>query len=257
MMGEDVFDFPKDVDVLGRMISTMASKDALVMDFFAGSGSTGHAVWQQNAVDGGNRRFVLVQLPEPLDIEKNEQKSAADYCRKLKKPLNIAELTKERLRLAAKRIKAANPLFSGDTGFRSFRLDTSNIRAWIPSTTKLKQTLLDHTEHLQVGRTDADLVYELLLKLGLDLCVSIESRNIAGKVVSSIGSGVLMICLSEEIKVKDVEVLAQGIVGWHQELAPLGDTSCVFRDSAFENDVAKSNMAAILEQHGIAKVRSL
>ena len=85
----------------------------------------------------------------------------------------------------------------------------------------------------------------------------IESRTIAGKTVGAIGGGVLLACLSERITIKDVEDLAQGIVAWRKELAPAGDTTCVFRDSAFENDIAKSNLAAILEQYGIANVRSL
>ena len=120
-----------------------------------------------------------------------------------------------------------------------------------------KVTLLDHEEHILTGRTENDIVYELLLKLGLDLCVPMLARNFASKTVSAIGGGVLMTCLTEEILASDVEALAQGIVVWHKELAPVGDTTCVFRDSAFENDVAKTNLAAILEQHGIGNVRSL
>ena len=148
-------------------------------------------------------------------------------------------------------------MFSGDLGFRVLKLDTSNIRAWNPDRDDLVQTLLDHEEHILAGRTENDIVYELLLKLGLDLCVPMRTRSFAGKTVSSIGGGVLMTCLAEEILASDVEALAQGIVAWHKELAPVGDTTCVFRDSAFENDVAKTNLAAILEQHGIQNVRSL
>ena len=141
--------------------------------------------------------------------------------------------------------------------FRVFKLDTSNIRAWNPDRDNLEKTLFDHEEHILPGRTEADIVYELLLKLGLDLCVPIESRTIAGKTVGAIGGGVLLACLAERIAVSEVETLAQGIVAWRKELTPAGDTTCVFRDSAFENDIAKSNLAAILEQYGIANVRSL
>ena len=228
-----------------------------MLDFFAGSGSTGHAVMRSNATDGANRRFMLVQLPEPLDATDAGQKTAADFCDQLGKPGTIAELTKERLRRAAKKIKEDNPMFAGDTGFRVFKLDTSNIRAWNPDRDNLEQTLFDHEEHVLPGRTEADIVYELLLKLGLDLCVPIESRTIAGKTVGAIGGGVLLACLAERIAAAEVEALAQGIVAWRKELAPAGDTTCVFRDSAFENDIAKSNLAAILEQYGIANVRSL
>jgi adenine-specific DNA-methyltransferase len=112
-------------------------------------------------------------------------------------------------------------------------------------------------EHIKADRTETDVLYELLLKLGLDLCVPIESRTFAGKEVHSIGGGVLMACLAPKIERAEVEALAQGIVDWHKALAPAGDTTCVFRDSAFADDVAKTNMAAILEQCGIQNVRSL
>jgi adenine-specific DNA-methyltransferase len=255
--GKRVFDNPKPVSDLRRLTGYLTGSDDLVCDFFAGSGTTGQGVMAQNAIDGGNRRYILMQLPEPLDPENKDQKNAADFCDQIGKPRNIAELTKERLRRAGKKIKEENPMFSGDTGFRVFKLDTSNIRAWNPDRDNLEKTLLDHEEHILPGRTEADIVYELLLKLGLDLCVPIESRTFAGKTVGAIGGGVLLACLAERINAKEVEALAQGIVAWHKELAPAGDTTCVFRDSAFENDIAKSNLAAILEQYGIANVRSL
>ena len=257
LMGGDCFDFPKDETILQELVGMMTSDKDVIVDFFAGSGTTGHAVMAQNAADGGNRRYILVQLPEPLDPVNSEQKAASDCCDQLGKPRTIAELTKERLRRAAKKIKEENPMFAGDTGFRVFKLDTSNIRAWNPDRDNLVQTLIDHEEHILPGRTEADIVYELLLKLGLDLCVPIESRTFAGKTVGAIGGGVLLTCLAERITTKEVEALAQGIVAWRKELAPAGDTTCVFRDSAFENDIAKSNLAAILEQYGIANVRSL
>lgn len=211
----------------------------------------------QNAADGGNRRYILVQLPERLDPEDKNQKVAAEFCAMLGKPRNIAELTKERLRRAAKKIKDENPTYTGDLGFRVFKLDSSNIRAWEPDRDNLEQTLLDSMEHIKPDRTETDVLYELLLKLGLDLCVPIETRTFAGKEVHSVGGGVLMACLAPKIERAEVEALAQGIVDWHKALAPAGDTTCVFRDSAFADDVAKTNMAAILEQHGITNVRSL
>ena len=235
----------------------LTAGEDLVLDFFAGSGTTGHAVMAQNAIDGGRRRYFLVQLPEPLDPENKTQAQASDFCDQLGKPRNIAELTKERLRRAAAKVKADNPMFAGDTGFRVFKLDHSNIRAWNPNPADLEASLFDHQDHLLEGRSEADVLYELLLKLGLDLCVPIEQRTIAGREVHSVGGGVLMTCLAEQITREKVEPLAQGIIDWHKELAPAGDTTCVFRDSAFENDVAKTNLAAILEQHGIQNVRSL
>jgi adenine-specific DNA-methyltransferase len=259
LMGESVFDNPKPVELLLRCIQlgTHQPQDAVVLDFFAGSGTTAHAVMAQNVTDGGSRRYILVQLPEPLDLGNKDQKVAAELCEKLGKPRNIAELTKERLRRAAKKIKDEKPMFAGDLGFRVFKLDSSNIRAWEPDREDLGKSLLDSVEHLQPGRAEADVLYELLLKLGLDLCVPIETRTLGGKDVHAVGGGVLMACLAEKIERGDVEALAQGIVEWHKALTPAGNTTCVFRDSAFADDVAKTNMAAILEQHGIAKVRSL
>jgi adenine-specific DNA-methyltransferase len=258
LMGVTVFSHPKSVDLIAKCV-LLATNDIgdLILDFFAGSGTTGQAVMAKNAADGGDRRYILVQLPEPLALDNKDQEAGASFCDQLGKPRTIAELTKERLRRAGAKVKADNPMLAGDTGFRVFKLDTSNIRAWNPDRDNLEKTLLDHEEHILPGRTEADIVYELLLKLGLDLCVPIESRTIAGKTVGSIGGGVLMTCLAERITAVEVEALAQGIVAWRKELAPAGDTTCVFRDSAFENDIAKSNLAAILEQYGIANVRSL
>ena len=251
-----IFPFPKPTGLVRPLLDFGAPDlDGIVLDFFAGSATTAHALMGINSADNGNRRFILVQLPEPVDPIEN--RVAADFCDNIRKPRTIAELTKERLRRAGTKVKADNPMFAGDTGFRVFKLDTSNIRAWNPDRDNLAKTLLDHEEHILPGRTEADIVYELLLKLGLDLCVPIVSRSITGKTVGAIGGGVLLTCLAEHITTKEVEALAQGIVAWRKELAPAGDTTCVFRDSAFENDIAKSNLAAILEQAGIANVRSL
>lgn len=253
-----LFPFPKPCGLIQHFVQyAHPSQDFVVLDFFAGSGTTGHAVMAQNAADGGNRRYILVQLPEPLDPDDKDQKTAADFCDQLGKPRTIAELTKERLRRAAAKIKAENPDYRGDLGFRIFKLDSSNIHAWEPDRENLAKSLFDATEHLKADRSENDVLFELLLKLGLDLTVPIETRTLAGKAVRSIGAGVLLVCLADKIASADVETLAQGIIAWHQELAPAGDAQVVFRDSAFENDVAKTNCAAILSQHGLANVRSL
>ncbi len=254
-----IFNNPKPVRLV-KLISKLVTgsrQKHIILDFFAGSGTTGHAVMAQNAKDGGNRRYILVQLPEPLEPKKKEQKTAAEYCDKLGKPRTIAELTKERLRRAAKKIKEEHPDWDGDTGFRVFKLDNSNIKAWNPNTTDLEADLADQMEHILPDRSEADLLYELLLKLGLDLCVPIEQKEIAGKTVYAIGGGVLMACLANKITTEETETLGLGIVEWYKKLSPATDATCVFRDSAFENDVAKTNLAAILEQAGIANVRSL
>lgn len=252
-----VFSFPKPVRLVQELIEQGTDDGDLVLDFFAGSGTTGHATLSQNAIDKKKRRFILVQLPEPLDPTNRDQKTASDFCKKLGKPSNIAELTKERLRRASAKIRAANPELGLDVGFRSYKLASSNIRAWEPILADMENTLLAHAEHIVPGRTEADVLTELLLKLGLDLCVPIETKDIAGKSVHSVGAGALIVCLSDGITRDSVEGLAQGIIAWWQALAPAGDTRVVFKDSAFADDVAKTNMAAILNQAGIKDMRSL
>jgi adenine-specific DNA-methyltransferase len=259
LMGAKVFNNPKDFEEIARLIDYTTANDpeAIVVDFFAGSGTTGQSVWSLNERDNGSRRFILVQLPERLDPSKKDQKSAASYCDKLGKPRTIAELTKERLRRAGSKVKADTPTFQGDLGFRVFKLAQSNIRAWEPEPANIEGTLLANAEHLVQGRTEKDVLYELLLKLGLDLCVAIEKREIAGKTVHSIGGGALIVCLADGLTKDVVEALANGIVAWRKVLAPAVDTRVVFKDSGFADDVAKTNMAAILNQNGILDVRSL
>jgi adenine-specific DNA-methyltransferase len=253
-----VFDNPKPVRLLSAFFPFLLKHDGdFVIDFFAGSGTTARAVLELNRKDQVRRRYCLVQLPEPLDSDDNDQKIACKLCDKLGRPRNIAELAKERLRRAATRIKQENHLLADDLGFRVFKLASSNIRAWQPDRDNLDQSLLDSVEHLDTDRTEADILYELLLKLGLDLCVPMEKRTIAGKDVHAVGGGVLLACLATQITRAEVEPLGLGIVEWHKALAAAGDTTCVFRDSAFADDVAKTNLVAILNQHGITTVRSL
>jgi len=243
LFGEKVFPFAKPCSLMRTLIEqATADKKGIVLDFFGGSGTTAHATIEQNSMDGGQRQFILVQLPEPIERE--------DYP-------TLADLAKERLRRAGKKIREENPLFKGDVGFRVFKLDSSNIRAWEPDRDDLPKTLEESAEHLKTGRTEGDILFELLLKLGLDLTVPIEEKAIAGKAVHSIGAGTLIVCLSDKISTKEVELLALGIVAWHKQLAPAGETTIVFRDSAFGDDVAKTNLTAILQQHGLENVRSL
>jgi adenine-specific DNA-methyltransferase len=247
----------KPLELVKRVIDLSSSNDGIVLDFFAGSGTTGHAVLALNAVDSGSRRYVLVQLPEPLDPNVDAQSDAAKFCMDIGKPLRISELTKERLKRSSQLLGQANPMFAGDTGFRVFKLAQSNIVEWEPEPSDLEGTLLANAEHLVPGRTEQDVLYELLLKLGLDLCVPIEKKDIGGKAVHSIGGGTLIVCLSDGLTKDSVETVASGIVAWRKELAPAVDTRVVFKDSGFADDVAKANMAAILNQNGILDVRSL
>jgi adenine-specific DNA-methyltransferase len=275
--GEKLFQNPKPDDLIKFWLAAVCRGNEIVLDFFAGSGTTGHAVMAQNAADGGTRRYILVQLPEPLDPNGKEQKTAADFCIKLGKPLNIAELAMERLRRAGNKIReeatahdgnslvASSPAgsassrdqFSLDLGFRVFKLDSSNIRAWDPEPANLETALLDSVDHVKQGRSEGDILYELLLKLGLDLVVPIETRKIGEKDIYAIGAGSLFVCLTEKVTRDEVKTIALGIVAWRKELNPAGEVSCVFRDSSFEDNVAKTNLTAILLQSGIGKVRSI
>ncbi len=211
----------------------------------------------QNATDGGNRRYILVQLPEPLYDCNENLMDVFEHYEHHGTPHTIAELTKERLRRAGDRIKDDYARFSGDIGFRVFKLDTSNFRAWEPESDDLEHTLLDSIDHIKPDRSEDDILYELLLKLGLDVCVPIETRTIVGKAVRSVGAGTLMACLDETIAREDIDALALGIVEWYKELSPAGGSTVFFRDSAFADDVAKTNLTAILKQHGLGNVRSL
>ncbi len=253
-----VFSNPKPVRLLASIFPFVLRDDGdIAMDFFSGSGTSAKAVLQLNLKDTVQRRFMLVQFPEPLDAANGEQRNAVKLCDSLRTPRSLAEIAKERLRRAAAKIKKENPEFVGDLGFRVFKLDTSNIRTWEPDRGDLDKSLLEHLEHLEHDRSEDDILYELLLKLGLDLCVPIETRVIVGKSVRSVGAGTLIACLAENVDHQDVEPLALGIVEWRAELAPAGETTVIFRDSAFADDVAKTNLMAILEQHDLRNVRSL
>lgn len=251
------FPNPKPTRLLQRIVEIGSSSDGLVVDFFGGSGTLAQAVWQQNSKDSGHRRFILVQLPERLSTDNKEDEATIECCDAIEKPHVLSELTKERLRRASKKVKDEAPMFSGDLGFRVFKLSSSNIRAWEPNREDLPKTLEESIEHLKSDRTEQDILFELLLKLGLDLTVPMEQKTIGGKVVHSIGAGALLSCMAEKIAASEVEPIALGIVAWHKTLSPAGDTTIVFRDSAFADDVAKTNLTAILQQHGLDNVRSL
>ena len=243
LFGKKVFSFPKPIDLLKELVSAATIEGDLVLDLFAGSCSLGHAVFEANAAEGKNRSYIAIQLPEPCEIDSEAAKKGY---------LNIASLGKARLNLAGEN-------YSGkiDVGYKSFKLTSSNIKVWSPDRDDLDTSLTFHEEHLVKGRTEQDVLYELLLKRGVDLAVPIESREVSGKNIYSIGYGVLFACLDESITKEEVEDIAQGIIDWYSELSPSSNTHVFFRDSAFRDDVSKTNMAAILEQNGITHVRSL
>ncbi|HFJ2512189.1 TPA: site-specific DNA-methyltransferase [Klebsiella pneumoniae] len=245
MEGESVFfDTPKPLRLLDRILhlATTNDKDCIILDFFAGSGTTAHATLNKNIADSGSRRYIAVQLPEKIDDEKY---------------YTISELTKERLRRAGKKVREDNPEWKGDVGFRVFKLDTSNIRPWEATAETLSEQLDAYVSPILEGRSEEDLLTELMLKRGIDLSVNVEVRQFDGLTVSCVDGGKLFTCFTSQIPASSVEELTKGILDWHKSLKAGKDTVCYFLDDAFENNVAKTNLCAILEQHGLTNLHSL
>ncbi len=249
--------YPKPLDLISYIIQMIAKGDDIILDFFAGSGPTGHAVMLQNAKDRCHRKYILVQIPEALSAEKETQKTAVEYCRKNNLKHNVAELTKERLRRAGKKVREDNPEWKGDVGFRVFKLDTSNIRPWEATAETLSEQIDAYVSPILEGRSEEDLLTELMLKRGIDLSVNIETRQFDGLTVFCVDGGKLFTCFTSQIPASCVEVLTKGIIDWHKSLKAGKDTVCYFLDDAFENNVAKTNLCAILEQHGLTNLHSL
>ena len=251
------YDYPKPLSLIEYLVQVGCEADGIIMDFFAGSSTTAEAVMRRNSQDGEKRRFILVQLPETLDPSKKEQKAAFKFCSDSGVPSVVSEISKERIRKAIDAMHSEDVRDDIDLGFKVLKLSSSNIRIWNPDRTDIEESLLLHEDHLIEGRTEQDVLYELLLKRGVDLAVPIEIREASDKKIYSIGYGVLFACLDDAISKEQVEEIAQSIIAWYGELAPSSDTHVFFRDSAFRDDVSKTNMAAILEQNGITHVRSL
>ncbi len=251
LMGGAVFDNPKPLELIQRMLTLWAREgEPIVLDFFAGSGTTGHAVYSQNALDEGKRRYVLVQLPEEIPEGKG-QESALKFCEELNVQPTIAELSKERLRRAG-RLLEADGASEHDLGFKVFKLASSNVRRWDASFDTIEQDLSDAIDNIKPDRAEADVLYELLLKYGLDLATPTESRAIDSRTVTVIGAGALIACLADDISLDVV----QGIAALKDELKP-DVMHVVFKDSGFKDDVVKTNAAQILRQAGVDDVKTL
>ncbi|MGI9255789.1 MAG: site-specific DNA-methyltransferase [Salinispira sp.] len=242
LLGFVAFDNPKPVEMV-KDFARWFLKDGILLDFFAGSATTAHAVMQLNAEDGGARKFIMVQLPETTDETSESYK--AGYK-------TIAEISKERIRRAAAKIKKEHPNYEGDLGFKVFKLDSSNIKPWEMDFDMTEQYLDEQIENIKPGRCEEDLLYEILLKYGFDLMLPITEHTIAGRKVFDIAIGSLIICLSDDISLNVVE----GIAKLKDELKP-EFMRVVFRDSGFADDVVKSNTVQILETAGIANIESL
>lgn len=243
------FSYPKPIALVKHLISIGAFNNDIILDFFSGSATTAHAVMQLNAEDGGNRKFICVQLPEPCD-EKSEAFKAGYK--------NICEIGKERIRRAGEKIKAELEKQNAQTqlgeearqvpdiGFKDFKLDTSNLRKWQPDYDNLEQSLFDSIGNFVDGRTEQDVVYEIMLKMGLDLTYPLEQHTFVGKNVYSIALGALMICLDDNITTE----VAQGMVALYNEYTP-ETWKVVFKDNGFATDSAKTNIKEILKCAGL------
>lgn len=204
----EYFDYPKPTSLvkefcLGSTIKTKNKKD-IVLDFFSGSATTADAVMQLNSEDEGNRRFIMIQLPEPCD-EKSEALKAGFET--------ISDIGKERIRRAGKKIKEEAGLQGQhlDIGFRVYKLDSSNLRVWNPEADDLELTLGSYEKHLLPGRTQEDLLYEILLKQGIELTEDARIRELGGKRVYSLGHGQYYACMETVIPSDQIEPLRLGL----------------------------------------------
>jgi adenine-specific DNA-methyltransferase len=243
LMGSKVFNNPKDQVELCRLISYVTKDDlkAIVMDFFAGSASTGHAVLEANSIDGGERRCISIQLPEPLDADKKEHKISVSFCDSLAKPRNIAEISKERLRRAGKKIKEESSDKPGidklDIGFRVLKVDTSNMKEVYYSPDAISQDLLsEQVNNIREDRSPEDLLFQVLLDWGVDLTLPIVQETIDGKLVLFVDGNALAACFDIGITEDFVKLLAKR--------APL---RAVFRDVGFASDSVKINVSEIFK----------
>ncbi len=246
--GNKIFDFPKPVQLILYALQLITSSSDIILDFFSGSATTAHAVMQLNAEDRGNRKYIMVQLPEVCD-EKSEAYKAGYK--------NICEIGKERIRRAGEKIKSDETLLAEnreklDIGFKVFKLDSSNIKEWDSETENLEQSLFDSIDNIKSDRTSLDILYEILLKYGLDLNVPI----VENKYFYSIGGGTLLINLDKEIGMEVIDSICEE----YKTLLEIDEdfkTTVVLRDSSFANDVDKTNAMKKLEQVGIKEVRSI
>lgn len=258
----------KPLQLLNRIVKTTNCKEGIFLDFFAGSSTTAHSVLLQNAIDKGTRKFIMVQIPENLDNNlknssgdnKDDILSMISFCEEIGKPHLLTEIGKERIRRSGNKIKEDYPDANNiDVGFRVFKLDSSNIKAWDSNPAHLEQALEQSLFNIKTDRTDEDLLYELLLKLGYSLTSKIEEHEIAGKKVYEIGNGKLIVCLSDRLNTE----VAEGIGHfWRQLKQRDSNTKChvIFKDTGFygkNGDEIKSNTILILKQHGIDNVTTI
>lgn len=234
LMGTKTFDNPKNVNLLLRCLKmiTKFDKDSLILDFFSGSATTAHAVMQLNSEDGGNRKFIMVQLPE-----KTEEKSEA-FKAGYK---NICEIGKERIRRAGKKIKEESPLTTQDldTGFRVLKLDSTNMQDIYYSPKDISQAdLFSQVDNVKPDRTGEDLLFQVMLELGATLDSKIETTTVAGKTIYNVAEGYLVACFDPDVTDDVVKYIAQ-----------MQPAYAVLRDTSMKDDSTATNFEQIFKTY--------
>ena len=230
--GKKYFDYPKPVSLIERCLQLYSDKDSLIPDFFSGSAPTAHAVMQLNAEDGGNRKFIMVQLPELTD-EKSEAYKAGYK--------NICEIGKERIRRAGAKIKADSPLTTQhlDTGFRVLKLDSSNMKDVFYSPKETSQLeLFRYVDNVKDDRTSEDLLFQVMLELGATLDSKIEESEVDGKTIYNVADGYLVACFDQEVSDEVVTAIAK-----------MQPTYAVLRDTSLANDATATNFEQIFKTY--------
>lgn len=234
LMGTKTFDNPKNVNLLLRCLKmiTKFDKDSLILDFFSGSATTAHAVMQLNSEDGGNRKFIMVQLPEKTD-EKSEAFKAGYK--------NICEIGKERIRRAGKKIKKESPLTTQDldTGFRVLKLDSTNMQDIYYSPKDISQAdLFSQVDNVKPDRTGEDLLFQVMLELGATLDSKIETTTVAGKTIYNVAEGYLVACFDPNVTDEVVKAIAQ-----------MQPAYVVLRDTSMKDDSTATNFEQIFKTY--------
>jgi len=231
LMGFKAFDNPKPVDLL-KQICEFFSNDAVILDFFAGSATTAHAAMQLNAEDGGNRKFIMIQLPEVCD-EKSEAFKAGYKT--------IAEIAKERIRRAGKKIKDENALNAPnlDIGFRVLKVDSSNMKDIFYRPDEIDQSQMEmFTDNIEEGRTAEDLLFQVLLDWGVDLTLPVTKETVSGQEVFFVDENALAACFADDGEITE---------DFCKELAQKVPLRVVFRDSGFKDDSVRINVEQIFK----------
>lgn len=241
LFGKKVFNNPKDKEVLARWISYIDVSDGdIVMDFFAGSGTTGHAVMELNALEGKSIRYILVQLPEEINPKAKGAKPAVSFLEKIKRPCVVSELTKERLRRGGQKCLQgeSNENWNRDIGFRVLKVDTSNMADVYYTPDAIDQTQVDaFVDNIKPDRKPEDLLFQVLLDWGVDLSLPIRKETLQGKSVFFVDENALVACFDTGVNEELVK-----------QLAGLEPLRVVFRDNGFVSDAVKINVEQIFKQ---------